>query len=653
MTHLIPTLLTLLSSQAFAQAPNAVLLYSQKDSPAPLTTSLFRRIAPKQSNPHRYFWWVNRDVRFEKVATIPHEGGYRPVIRNVLAPTTLYIRASGNWESDWKEFTCAPDADPFFVNRDGAKIAANFAAEQWQALLHAKFPLLKILISKIHTPSAVQAERAAWAVLDRWKADLETEFKVKSQLEARGKEWSFYRLQAQKNQLCRGDQPVETPLPPKSWRDRMEPLPMAEASPSPSSSPSSKNSVIAPVIRKPKLLARSPAERVGGLYVVRLSMRAGDRVLNGQFIVDSAAGASLISPSFLERQGVKVADVEVKGVAPQKVRGINGTSFARLVALMDPKLSSHALETKKFLMVDTQLFEPPEYRISCCDGVLGADFLEGYAVEFLSYPRPTVLLWEKEGYFKTDAKGNLEPWIEVSRLADGDLISEGILEWDGKKDAVSAIGLLEGKMITQPVRFRWDTGNDTSVLLHEPWGGPAEGPHWSLIADRIQLARDFEMDFHRGFMNRQAQDPKIAAVTLAEQQSPFTQKDPAFTVGMRLLDRSSFVLDLANGRVWLSKEALARPVIENRTGLELRYVNDSEGDRSLIVFKMKKESVFGFLQSAGFQEGTQVTFIGGKPANYWNQGEVNRFLSNRPGTKLKFRWKSPQGETRDAEITLP
>ncbi|MBL7714682.1 MAG: retropepsin-like domain-containing protein [Bdellovibrionales bacterium] len=639
MKMLLPLIFLSVSSwaQAPAQTPGVAqqsltLVANQKESPEALNLSLLRKLAPKLSNPHRQFWWVSRDVRYEKVVAQVHDGGFRPLIKNVLAPTTVYLRAPGNWESDWKEFTCSPDADPYFSNWMGSKIAAVYASELWVSLLTSKLPLLKILVSKIHTPTAVQAEKAAWAVLERWKADLENEFKVKSQLESRGKEWSYYRTEAQKKEICMGDRPVETPAPRKTWRERMETV---DAS------------------RKPKLLSRSPAERIGGLYVVRLSMKSKDKILNGQFIVDSASGASLISPAFLERQGVKVSDVEVKDAPLQRVRGIMGESMARMIRVNDPKLSSHALETKNFLLVETQLFRPPEYRTYCCDGVLGSDFLEKYAVEFLAHPRPTVLLWEREGYVKKDIKGNIEPWVEVFRHPDGDLVSEGVLEWDGKKDAIAGIGLMEGKKVSGTVHFRWDTGNDTAALMHEPWSGPAavEGSDWSLTTDKFYIARDFEMDFHRSFMNRQTANPKIASVTL--NLDPFTKKDPAFTVGMRMLDRSSFVLDLANGRIWLSQDALARPVIENRTGVELRYVYNAEDDRELRVVKIKKESALSFLKTYGFGEGTLITEIAGKGSNYWNQGEVNRFLSERPGTKLAFKWKTQEGVIRDAEITLP
>src|SRR5262249_49502343 len=114
---------------------------------------------------------------------------------------------------------------------------------------------------------------------------------------------------------------------------------------------------------------------------------------------------------------------------------------------------------------------------------------------------------------------------------------------------------------------RWDTGSDIPITIHQPWQKAARPNRnsWSGECEGIEIARKVEAS--------------LPQFTRSEPPGLLALKKPGVTLGVSIMDRGPFVMDLSNGRLWFESSALEEPVRDNDTGLEVKYVLDRAEER--------------------------------------------------------------------------
>jgi len=561
-----------------------------------LTNEKAYKIDPSEANPHRQRWMLQKNVDLIGLKPVKKGEKYTVTATEVVAVTKLYVRGSGPWYRDFAEFSCAKNPDDWFATEEGSAQAGRAGATIWEEILDIGRTRLPFLFSRILVDTPDAAVTVGKYTFSIWLKAMEAEWAVKGQNKARIAEWQHYFESAQSVGLCKRTKTKQKAVKKQDktvdWGSMIE--------------PSKKEGFN-------KLLARAPARRWDGIYSVRLSINVGGVVLNGQFMIDSGAKVSAISPNFLKNQGINPTIIEVAGVPPQRVVWSGGSGVGKRVGVTSASLSGFKLPYREFLLLETELFYPPDYSSTCCDGVLGTDFLRLYAVEFEPTTPPAIKVWDRDT-FSLSEDSNI--WVEVSSNPKGHLISDC--------DMVSKTG----KQISYA---RWDSGSEMAVDVHIPWQKLARAGKepWNFRCGSKMISEDVPITFP---------DPLTE-----DQSSHFRSKVPGLNVGMALLGRGNFAFDLSNGRLWLRKDALKLPIYVNTTGLELEYVMNEDNDRELRVTSIEPKSRAQVLAKEGLRKGALITAIDSKPAEEMDLWDVEQRLAGAYGKNLTIIWKTKTG----------
>ena len=350
-----------------------------------------------------------------------------------------------------------------------------------------------------------------------------------------------------------------------------------------------------------KLLARAPARLWSGEFSVRVGLEIGGRELNGQFLIDTSSKTSIVSSAFLLNQGVIPAWIEV-GRTPFEHQRKGTGRLGRHVEVDSMIVSGLEVPMHDFVLGDTDFFEPPDYFAPCCDGVLGTDFLHLYGVEFLPAGPFEVRIWPREG-FSMDSTFD---WFETHLESAGEPVSSctsGPEKWEG---------------------VYWDTGNEAAVEVHKPWIPFAKElpSKWNLVCGDQEIARDLVPSFT---------------------ETAASEKYPAASVGMPVLDRGRFALDLGHGRIWLAKSTLGQPIPANRSGLSVKFEFKND-ERILRVVGIRDGTPAARLKKSGVVVGTQILQVDSKPVDDLDLWEVNRHLSGDYAEEVTLLWHTRAGQ---------
>src|SRR5690606_1059192 len=127
--------------------------------------------------------------------------------------------------------------------------------------------------------------------------------------------------------------------------------------------------VMDPLPRKPgtEVLVRIPARRMNGIFAVRGTVEVGGLRLNGQFLIDTSSPLSMISPSWLEEQGMNPRVLEAFSVAKAEIGWVGGKTVGERVIVDSFEISSYPFDLDEFYLVETKIFLPPESISPCCD----------------------------------------------------------------------------------------------------------------------------------------------------------------------------------------------------------------------------------------------------------------------------------------------
>ena len=566
-------------------------------SDTPLTTEKIWELDPQELNPHRQNWVLSRSVELMGLRALPVSGQkqfFKVSVDNVSVRSTLFLRGPGGWYRPLSDLGCKKEPNAWFSTLDGARAAGSAANTYWDGLLSAKRLKLSFTLTHLSAATEGQALSEAKRIFTSWLLDLELEWLAHGRKVARDAEWKFYleQLAANPNPACSESGTVQVAVP--HFKEMMEPVPTE-----------------GPDRLKP-FFARVPAKRWNGLYVIHATINLAGKKLNGQFLIDSGSARSLISPSLLAAQGVPPALMALNGLKPEKVMWSGGTGMARPIGGFEVEVGGKVTALKSMMMLETEMFAPPAYLQGCCSGVLGVDFLREYAVQFVTGKPVELKLWNRAGYYEA-AK---HPWVQVSTTVTGDVISS---------DCIAESSLTQ-KNSAKVVGTRWDTGNDMALELHSSLHRPkgAKGhEEWSLLCGEVK-------------------DPLARDIPISIQDSTGTRFSHHLiaNVGMKLLGRGDFTLDLSHGRLWFASEGLSAPVLANRSGLILKYVLNENDDRELRVLKIEPGSIADkTLRPLGVQPGMMVSEIDGKHSMDMDIWQVDQHLAGAYSDTVKILWR--------------
>lgn len=615
--------LGLLGSLSAIAAPVELSLRVRGEfDPKPLTTEALWKIDPSEKNPHRALWALSRKLELVGLEAVPLEkkgGGFGVVARGLEAEARGFARAAGPWYSPLTEFSCRAQAGKSaYANEAGSRLAAEQASRLWRELIGSRRVELGVLLGRISAASTLSALASARILTRIWQDRIEAIYRERILPEVRKLEWEGYLGAARAARLC-GAASGSAPPKQEYWDAKME---------KPSSTPSIpfRSGGTLPSAR---LMARAPARQWDRMFSVRMSVFVGDQELNGQFLIDSSVGTSILSPSWLAGQGVLPALIEIPGLPEEKVFWSGGGGIGNRAAVTHARVAGIQLPVNEFLLIETDLFGPPDHLASCCDGIIGTDILRHFVVEFDSGRGSHVKFWNPEGF---SAGTEAYTWFESSLGASGELQSEScrLLPAQSGKAAPALLGV------------RWDSGAEEALSVHQPLQAELREngvTEWEVVCGSAGTR------FALG-IPAVASDGEMA-------RGPLAERFPSATIGIPLIARGTapFFMDMGHGRLWFENGAFRQKISTNESGLELKYSLRS-GERVLNVQSIAARSPSRTLLLQGLRAGMEIQEINGKPVEDLDLWEVEQLLAGRDGDRVILKWKSAGRTSKLAELKL-
>jgi hypothetical protein len=296
-------------------------------------------------------------------------------------------------------------------------------------------------------------------------------------------------------------------------------------------------------------------------------------------------------------------------------------------ALVDSvEIGNTKIDLQEFAIFDTEFFAPPDSASSCCDGVLGTDFLRKYVVEMQPGPPAELKVWPAENFHL--APNIHAQWLEVGLTPNGDPIST---------------------CQTQPVKaseprfvgVRWDTGREDALDVHLPWQKEARSHSYEPWGNQWRLS-----------CGPQPSEPIAIRIPVTfpkldpYENNAITSKVPAVSVGMALLGRGSVYFDLPHGRIWVPAQSSDAPLRENRSGLKVKFefLKGRLDRRVLKVTELRAKSPAQALFARGLRTGMQIARIDGQDASSFDLWEIEQRLAGaQGGDVVRVQFQGPRG----------
>jgi hypothetical protein len=336
---------------------NIAIQQNFKYSQEPLTTEKILVLDPAEENPNRMLWVLEKKVKIDRIQHREIDALFGFTASGVLLDTQFYIRSI---EKDLQAQKGCPSPEE-------ARRAGKQEATKWENLLKKNRLKLAYRLERVRAISKEQALLKGMEVFSNWIEDFD-------------RIWHFNFKKNQSGRCGKEKKVFETPA----------------------------------ILSSRVLLTRAPARLWNGFYTVRLSFLIASKalngkLLNGQFLIEPSTPQSIVSPFWLESQGISPEQIEKKDFLPQKVIWSGPTGLANTARVEKVYMSGVTIPIYDFLIFDTERFFPPTSLKSCCDGVLGDDFLRLFAVEFSPEAPTEVKLFERKGF----SLGTEAPYVDI------------------------------------------------------------------------------------------------------------------------------------------------------------------------------------------------------------------------------------------------
>lgn len=558
--------------------------------PEPMSTDQVLKLDPDVINPQRQRWALERQVEIRGLETFPVNAGKKFGVRasGLISTTRLHLRGQGPWYRPISEFPCSKEPQAWFATESGAKLEGESAADLWKTELDSERLKLALAMERMQGDSEEEALAKGKKLFHIWLRGATKVWREQVREKARTSEWRSYLDTAASEGLCAAGKSGHGGVP---WADMMEPAPQDGPN---------------------QLLARAPARRWDGLFSIRVTLVAADKKLDGKFLVDTESEHSLVSPSWLINQGVNPRLIELANAPMEKINWGGEGKLARKVEVEATIVSGARVPLTQYFVREIDLFDAPDNVASCCDGVLGRNFLRNYAVEFKPAAPSEVILWNPAGFHL----GPDSVWVELAEVPEHGISSDCSVQ----SGQVSIPGIF------------WDTGSDIGMTIHSAWRKAVRAVKgsWDLQCGAETIATHLERD-------SKMESAAGAGETLG-------MKKPGATIGMPVLGRGPITIDLPHGRLWMAKSGVRSPILFNQSGLAVKYV-DEDGDRVLRVadLSFKPGLPAAELARMGLKKGMRIAEVDGKAAEELDLWNVEQRLAGAFGNTVIIKWKTAKG----------
>jgi len=601
-----------------------------------LTTERVWALDPSAVNPHRLAWVLSRDLQIEglQAEALPEEQGFRLKADAVSASTLGFQRApqSPYYFQIESALSCSESVEdangsgnwihPPFRTWEGTRLALEVASQVWEAELASKMTRLTLLLGQVRAVSGEQALALGRLIFQQWRDEVTQSWRNQVDIKARAAEWSLYLSQGKSSGLCQDGKRIRpmSPIARRTWREIMDPPKSATWS----------EGALSDAGATRKTLARVPTRLWKGRPVVRATVDILGKRMTGQFLLDSSAPRTLVSPQFLISQGLNPQLAERPDLRPALHEWTGGKSAGPWLRMSELEIAGYRSRMDLIGLVDTELFTPPDFISTCCDGVLGRDFISAQPLAVFPAQdlkaRSVTLIYE--GYHFAPSPD--WSWIEIAEKDTGFWSSE--CEWRG----VSS----RGKELRQ-AGVHWST---VSAANEGSWGKePAAAVgrlecHGQEVAEGVALQEALLLTSEKRVSSR-----------------------PSASVGLDLLGRGAFVFDIGHGRLWYTKNAWEHPeaqLLQTQAGLHrsggpavdiaFDFARDADvrkspksglslGDRILLITGLNLKTPLGkSLAADGAHSGSRVRSIDGKSSDEWDLWQVQERLKGRGGTRVEL-----------------
>lgn len=256
------------------------------------------------------------------------------------------------------------------------------------------------------------------------------------------------------------------------------------------------------------------------------------------FIVDTAAGATVVFDDFVERAGLE----EVEGHDPIRVQGASGTVDARLVQVGQIQMGDWSFPLNHALSL------PTPSHITDADGVLGANVLLAQPVEFALGEGFLNVYDEGVGLSETNGPGN--DWVAVpidQRLAPVPFYWTTLVVNGVSIDAVIDTGARRSAINPAGARALGIDPDTADLAEDEPIRGATadETPAYVLPVATVQLGERVWGGRHL----------TLADLPIFERMG--RDETPTIVFGADFLTEQNFILDPVENTLWLKKRQSA------------------------------------------------------------------------------------------------
>ncbi|MEO7715302.1 MAG: aspartyl protease family protein [Capsulimonas sp.] len=333
----------------------------------------------------------------------------------------------------------------------------------------------------------------------------------------------------------------------------------------------------------------------------------------GVFVLDSGAGADILSTDAAKRLGVATLDTD----RPIVTTGVGGQQQTWLGRLETLKVGGAELKNSPVFLVDLP-------HVLKADGLLGYEFLHRF-VTTIDYQAKTVTFRDAP---PSPTEGTALPMALTGNVPgiDADL--------DGKRG-----------------RFQIDTGDSGSVDVNTPFvkrHGLREKYHPRLdVVTGVGVGGEDRSSVVRvPSMKVGPLTIKSAIVNLSMQtQGAFSTSDVAGTLGYDILSRFKITLDYKNKKVILADAGVNdKPFQYNRSGMGLSILGETLKVGDVIAGSPAEQ--------AGIAVGDEVIAVNGALLVDSNFDALRQAIRGAPGDTVQLTLRSPSKDPREVTLTL-